>query len=439
MTTFNSAQNNQPTDNKGYVPSYYSATANDTPELPPLAGDITADVCIIGGGYTGLSAALHLAQSGKHVVLLEAEKMGWGASGRNGGHVGTGQRVGQQTLEKKLGNDKAHQLWDLGLEAANLVRELITTHNIDCDLKEGILHVAAKPGDVDYLKEETDHLRSRYGYDQVSFIEKADVDQMVGTDKFHAGMLDHGSMHLHPLNYALGLARAALNAGAQLHENSRVVDYENKGNHVEVRTAQGTVTAKNLVLGCNGYLEKLSPNIASKIIPINNFVLATEPLTEAQAKELIRDDVALQDSLYVINYWKLSGDNRLVFGGGENYTKRFPRDLKSFVRKYMLRVYPQLENTRIDYAWGGTLAITMNRLPHFGTIDNNIFFAQGYSGHGIPTATFAGKLLAEAICGNPERFNLMANLPTPGFPGGTLLRWPGQVAGMLYYSLMDKL
>lgn len=439
MTTQRSNGQHTIDQRDGYVPSYYSATATPLPPQPALTSDVSADVCIIGGGYTGLSAALHLAQSGKQVVLLEAEKIGWGASGRNGGHVGTGQRVGQQTLEKKLGHDKAHQLWDLGLEAANLVRELIDTHQIQCDLKEGILHVAAKPGDVDYLKEETDHLRDRYGYDQISFIEKADVDQMVGTEKFHAGMLDKGSMHLHPLNYALGLAKAAINAGAQLHEDSRVLDYENKGSHVEVRTAQATVTAKQLVLGCNGYLEKLSPPIASKIIPINNFVLATEPLSDELARSLIRDDVGLQDSLYVINYWKLSGDNRLVFGGGENYTKRFPRDLKAFVRRYMLRVYPQLQDTRIDYAWGGTLAITMNRLPHFGTIDNNIYFAQGYSGHGIPTATFAGKLMAEAIFGDSERFDLMAGLPTPGFPGGTLLRWPGQVAGMLYYSLLDKL
>lgn len=426
-----------------YVDSYYSATAAPVEEFPQLNGEIDADVCIIGAGYTGLSSALHLAEQGLSVVVLEAEKVGWGASGRNGGHVGTGQRVDQEILEKKHGIDVARRLWDFGLQAANLVRELIEKHQIDCDLKQGILHVAAKSADVAYMKQSTANLKNNYGYEQMHFVEKSGVDQMLGSNKYYAGQLDKGSMHLHPLNYALGLAKAAKKAGANICENSRVSRYTNEktetGNRVIVQTDSGRVSAKNMVLACNGYLEKLEPKVASKIMPINNFVLATEPLQEDLARSLIRDDVAVQDSLFVINYWKLSGDNRLIFGGGENYTKRFPKDIKAFVRKYMLRIYPQLESIPIDYAWGGTLAITMNRMPHFGQLTDNIYYAQGYSGHGVPTTTFAGKLIAEAICGDPERFNLMAELPTPSFPGGTFLRWPGLVVGMLYHSMLDRL
>ena len=423
----------------GYIDSYYTATATTQKGYAALSGVTETDVCIIGGGYTGLSAALHLAQQGVNVVLLEAEKVGWGASGRNGGHVGVGQRVGQKQLEERYGIDTAQKLWHLGLDAVSLVRNLIDEHQIDCDRKEGILHVAAKPGDVSYLRNETNKLRDEYSYEQIRYVDKEEANSMVGANgQYHAGQLDSGSLHLHPLNFALGLAAAAHRAGAIIHENSRVIEYQ-QGSEVNVHTDKGQVKAKHLILACNGYLGKLAPKLARKIMPINNFVLATEPLSDELARELIRDDVAVQDSLFVINYWKLSGDNRLLFGGGENYTSKFPKDIKAFVRKYMLRVYPQLENTRIDYAWGGTLAITLKRMPYFGKLDHNIYHALGYSGHGVPTATHAGKLLADTIVGNDEHFNTFTNLPTPSFPGGTLLRWPGLVAGMLYYSLMDKL
>ncbi|MCP3674448.1 MAG: FAD-binding oxidoreductase [Gammaproteobacteria bacterium] len=419
--------------------SFYAETATHVEAFSALDSDSEADVCIIGGGYTGLSAALHLAEEGQKVILLEAEKVAWGASGRNGGHVGVGQRVGQDALEKKYGKVTADQLWALGLEASNLVSDIIIKHQIPCDLKHGILHLAAKAADVDYLKQNTENLRNNYDYEQVSFIEKDEVDQMVGSAKYFAGQLDKGSMHLHPLNYAIGLAEAARKMGATIFEQSRVTSYEKNSDAVVINSNSNQIKAKKLIIACNGYLDKLEPKLAGKIMPINNFVLATEPLSDDLAKQLIRDDVAIQDSLYVINYWKLSADNRLIFGGGENYTMKFPSNIEIFVRKYMLRVYPQLESTTIDYAWGGTLAVTMNRMPHYGQLSPEVYYAQGYSGHGVPTATMAGKLLAEAITGNPERFNQLANLPSPSFPGGTLLRWPGLVAGMLYHSLKDKL
>nr|WP_010130340.1 FAD-binding oxidoreductase [Microbulbifer agarilyticus] len=422
----------------GHTDSYYAASANPTPDYPRLQGDIEADVCIIGAGYTGLSSALHLAERGYKVVVLEAERIGWGASGRNGGHVGVGQRKGQEDLEKMLGLDKAKLLWDMGVEAVQLVDSLVTKHGIQCDLKRGIMHLAAKESHDDELKSEVELLNQRYGYDQIRYADRHEVGELVGSERFYGGQIDSGSLHLHPLNYALGLADAAAAAGVQFYEHSRVTRYHG-GSPCVVSTSGGRVNAKNVVLACNGYLGNLEPRMAGRIMPINNFVLATEPLSDGLAQELIANDYALQDTLFVINYWKLSGDNRLVFGGGENYTSRFPQDIKAFVRKYMLEIYPQLEDTRIDYGWGGTLAITMNRMPSIGRLEPNVYYSQGYSGHGVPTATFAGKILSEVIAGTEERFDILSRIPTPRFPGGTLLRWPGLVAGMLYYSMMDKL
>jgi len=259
-----------------------------------------------------------------------------------------------------------------------------------------------------------------------------------GSTVFRGGLLDEGALHLHPLNYALGLAEAARRAGARMHEQSRVTGYE-EGPRIRVRTAQGSVLADQLVLACNGYLGKLEPRIAGRIMPINNFMLATEPLDAATARSINPRDLAMQDSRFVINYWKLSADRRLLFGGGENYSARFPADIRSFVRPHMLAIYPALAGTRIDYGWGGTLAITLRRMPAFGKLGRNIHYALGYSGHGIPTATLAGKLLAAAIAGHGEGFDVMARIPTPAFPGGTLLRYPGMVLGLLYYALRDRL
>ncbi|GAB3111577.1 FAD-binding oxidoreductase [Aestuariicella hydrocarbonica] len=421
-----------------HVDSYYAATAKQLQTYPRLEGEIEADVCVIGGGYTGLSAALHLAERGYNVALLEAERVGWGASGRNGGHVGVGQRLGQETLESKVGKERAKAFWDIGVEAVQTVKDLIAKHDIDCDLKSGALHVSHKASHAQDYQAEVEHLQKHYNFDQIRYVDRDEVRQLVGSENYHCGTLDTFSCHLHPLNYALGLARAAHQAGVKIYEQSRVTGYTSSANPV-VSTAEGSVKAKFVILGCNGYLGNLEPRMAGKIMPINNFVLATEPLSDDLCRELIRQDTSVADALFVINYWKLSGDNRLIFGGGENYSSRFPSDLKSFVRKYMLRVYPQLKNTAVDYAWGGTLAITLNRMPHFGRLEDNVFYAQGYSGHGVPTATMAGKLLAEAVAGTAERFDVMADYPTHTFPGGTLLRWPGLVAGMLYYSLRDKL
>lgn len=421
-----------------HVDSWYAASAGAAPSYTPLKGDTDSDVCIIGAGYTGLSSAIHLAERGYKVVVLEANRVGWGASGRNGGHVGTGQRADQSSLEKWVGRETAGSLWQLGLDAVDLVCELVETHHIDCELGVGNLHMAAKAGHAIDLEHEVNQLTRDYGYTKASYVNREELAELTSASGMHGGMLDMGARHLHPLKYAHGLARAASSLGVTIYEQSPAVTWRDNS-QLQINTPQGSVTAKALVLACNGYLGKLAPTIAGNIMPINNFVIATEPLSSEQQRAVTRDNHSLSDSLFVINYWKLSGDGRLLFGGGENYTSRFPKDIKGFVRPYMLNIYPELADVKIDYGWGGTLGITMNRMPDFGRIGSRTFYAQGFSGHGVPTATMAGKLLAAAIDGDSEKFDLMASVPTHRFPGGTLLRWPGLVAGMLYYSLLDKL
>ena len=418
--------------------SYYEASVGTYPRQPVLVGDQRADVCIIGAGYTGLSSALHLAERGYSVIVLEAEQIGFGASGRNGGHCGIGQRKDQFYLEKQFGDDIARGLWDMGLEAVETVKQLIERHQIECDLKRGIMHLAHRRRYCAELESEVDYLRQRYQFDQIDYVDESTLPDYLDSKAYFGAQLDNASLHLHPLKYARGLASAAIKAGVTIYEQSKVLNYSQVGS-VIVRTAGGQITANELILACNGYIEKLEPKINGFIMPINNFVLATEPLSEELARAVSTQDTAMQDTRFVINYWKLSADNRLIFGGGENYRRGFPSDIKGFVRQAMLKIYPQLRDTQIDYGWGGTLAITLNRMPHFGRIGSNIWHLQGYSGHGVPTATLAGKLVAEAIAGKHERFDLYANLPTRKFPGGTLLRWPGMVAGMLYFALRDRI
>lgn len=261
---------------------------------------------------------------------------------------------------------------------------------------------------------------------------------MLGTDRYHGGVLDTGCWHLHPLNYVLGLAAAAEKAGAVIHEQSRAVSLVH-GDPAVVKTAEGEVRAKFVVLACDTYLGDLDRRVDATNMPINNFMIATEPFTEAAARRLIPDDVAVADTKFVINYWRFSADHRLIFGGGETYSSKFPTDIPGFVRRYLLKIYPQLRDVRIDYGWGGTIGITLRRLPHFGRIAPNVLFAQGYSGQGVALASLAGKLIAEAVAGTAERFDVMASLPAPPFPGGRLLRYPLMVLGMLYYSLRDRL
>ena len=422
----------------GHPDSYYVASANGMVERPELDAELTADVCVIGGGFTGLSAAINLAEKGMDVVLLEAERIGFGASGRCGGLVGSGQRKDVLEMEEAFGVERSQEYWAFAEQAKQEIRDRVEKHSIPCDLQDGQLLGIHKRSYVGWAQELADALTERYAYPFCRVLDEEETREYVATENFLEGFYDPEALAVHPLNYALGIANAASEAGVRIFENSRVLGYS-KTDPALVRTAKGSVKAAHVVLACNGYLGDLEPRSAGKIMPINNFMIATEPLGKERALELINGRFGIHDTRFVVNYFRLSEDYRLLYGGGENYRPGFPRDIESFVRKYMLRMFPQLKDVKIDYSWGGTLAVTVNRLPHFGRLEPNVYFGQGYSGHGISIATFAGMVIAEAIAGVAGRFDAMARLPTYTFPGGTLLRYPGMVLGMLYFSLKDRL
>jgi gamma-glutamylputrescine oxidase len=418
--------------------SYYEASAIGRRAHPQLNGVCDADVCIVGAGYTGLSCAIHLAQRKLNVVVLEAETVGFGASGRNGGQVITGQRVDQIELERRYGEGRARALWDLALEASSLVRALIDRHAIECDATAGHLTAAVRDSHARELEAYIDHLAERYRYAEARFVTAREMPSLVATRNYKGGMYDAGGFHLHPLNYALGLARAASDNGARIFENSRV-DRVVPGAKIHVETPAGTVSARFAVYACNGYLGDLNGELARTILPISNYIAATEPLGDARAKALIPSGTAVADTKFVLDYYRLSADGRLLFGGGETYGGGDVKDAAPIVRPHILRVFPQLGDVRIDYAWGGRLAITWPRLPHVGRLAPNLYFAQGYSGQGVAIATLVGKLIAEAIAGQAQRFDVYEGLNVPPLPGGALLRKPLLTLALTWYALRDRL
>ena len=420
-----------------YPPSYYAEHATQLEKFPCLNSEIRADVCVVGGGFTGLSTALHLAQSGYKVAILEAQRIGFGASGRNGGQVSGGQRMDQEGLEAILGDEHAKELWDISQQSVDLVRYLSSDME-DCGVVDGIIHTAHRKR---YVKEEhayTDHLREKYGYDKIQNLSLEETHHLVNSPAYFGGTLDMGAGHIDPLRYALGLARKCINLGVEIYEQSKVINVKS-GDTAKIKTQNGSISAKFVVLACNGYLGRLNSRVAARVMPINNFIIATEPMSEDAQEALIKNNHAVADSKFVVNYFRFSPDRRLLFGGSESYGYKFPRDIAAAVRKPMLEIYPQLKNTRIDYAWGGTLGITMNRMPHFERIDGNILSASGYSGHGVAMATMGGKMAADAIRGQAEQFDFMASVPTPRFPGGAMLRSPLLVLAMLWFSMRDRL
>lgn len=425
-------------DRKGEYPdSWYAATAIPMERFAALEGDVKADVCVVGGGYTGLSAALHLAEAGMSVVLLEAQRVGFGASGRNGGQLGSGQRMDQEGLEALMGGPEAQKLWQLGEDAKDLVKSLIARHGQDCHLKPGVAWTAFSEKEAAELHDYGRHLQDQYGYSSIELLDKDACWAVCPSPAYKGGILDHGAAHLHPLNYAFSLARAAAAAGAGIFEGSEVLDIQ-EGAKLRIRTAGGSVTADHLILACNGYLGGLNGQVAARVMPINNFVVATEPLGEDAARVLTRD-VAVADTKFVVNYFRLSHDKRLLFGGGESYGYHFPSDISATVRKPMTGIFPHLKDVQIDYAWGGTLGITMKRMPYLARLAPNVLTASGYSGHGVGTATHAGQLMAQAIQGQAEGFNTMARVPAPRFPGGPRMRSPLLVLAMTWFALRDRL
>ncbi len=420
-----------------FPPSYYAASAGQAVERAPLMGEIRADVCIVGGGFTGLSAALRLAELGYGVALLEAHRVGWGASGRNGGQLGSGQRREQSELEAAHGMNLAKDLWAIAESSKRLVKDLIARHDIDCGLKPGIIHANHRARYDAEAQELVAHMAQHYDY-PLRYLPPDELRGFVNSPRYSAGVLDMDSAHLHPLKFARGLARAAQAAGVRIFEMSEVQKIE-PGDPAVVSSKTGRVTADAVVLGCNGYLDGLSMPVARHVMPINNFIIATEPLEAAQAEAILSQDYAVADSKFVVNYFRLSEDKRLLFGGRESYGYRYPRDIKSFVRKAMVDIFPQTENLKIDYGWGGTLAITMNRMPYLHRPAGNIYNASGYSGHGVGMATMSGRIVADAIDGRPQEFETMSKVSGSAFPGGSKLRQPILVAAMLWYSLMDRI
>lgn len=420
-----------------YPPSYYAASANPFARQPMLEGDIQADLVVVGGGYTGLSTALHAAEAGLSVVLLEARRIGWGASGRNGGQMIPGLRWSAAELVAALGESRARDLLLLANSAAGKVRDRIARHGIACDLRQGHFLAAAKPRHLDDMKAELDLLDKLVGYPDGRIVEREGVGEYVASRDYHGGFYDAGGGHLHPLNYALGLADAALAAGASVFEDSPVTVLE-PGPQVVVRTAGGSVTAARVVLATDTEIGELHAAQGRMTMPVVNYNVATAPLGEERARALLPANAAVADSRFVLNYYRLSADHRLIFGGGEKYSPAPPADVAAFVRPYIESVFPQLAGVPIDYAWGGQVGVSRNRLPRLGR-EHNAFYAHGWSGHGVLLTTLAGELIVRAIRGDTADFDRFASLPGKPFPGGTLLRHPLYVLGMLWFALKDRL
>ena len=422
-----------------HTASYYAASSLPQPDHPVLQGEHVADVCVVGGGFSGLNTALELADRGMSVVVLEAHKIGWGASGRNGGQLIRGVGHGLEQFEGIIGKDGVRQMKLMGLEAVEIVRQRVERFNIPCDLTWGYCDLANKPRDLEGFAEEAEALRGLGYRHELRLLQANEVRSVVGSDRYVGGLVDMGSGHLHPLNLALGEAAAAAQLGVRLFEHSAVtrIDY---GPEVRVHTAQGTVRAKSLVLGCNAYLKDLNPQLSGKVLPAGSYIIATEPLSEAQAHALLPQNMAVCDQRVALDYYRLSADRRLLFGGACHYSGRDPQDIGAYMRPKMLDVFPHLANVKIDYQWGGMIGIGANRLPQIGRLPDqpNVYYAQAYSGHGVNATHLAGKLLAEAISGqHSDGFDLFAQVPHITFPGGKYLRSPLLALGMLWHRLKE--
>ena len=415
--------------------SYYAATARAWPVHDAIEGDHDCDVAVIGGGFTGLSAALACAERGFSVILIEAERIGFGASGRNGGQLIPGLRWSASELEAEFGRDRADALFDLCWRD-NRVKARIAQHGIDCDLKAGHLEAAWSPRDFDAMQREAEHLARRFGYEG-ELVEKADMAAHIASPLYHGGIYDPRGGHFHPLNYAIGLAKAAEAAGVRIQENDRVRLIDRScDDPLELITERTIIGARYVIDATDSWIGDVEPDLGRYTVPIMNYNIATAPLANADA--LLPGDAAVADSRFVLNYFRLSADKRLIFGGGERYSQTPPRDIAAFVRPFMAGVFPQIADTPIDYGWGGAVAVTRSRLPHIGR-RGNIFFAHGFSGHGALVTTLAGELIAEALAGTAERFDVLADLPSHPFPGGKWLRRPLATLGLLWYAMRDRL
>lgn len=422
---------------EAHAPSWYADSVPGIPLRAPLAGDLNADVCVLGAGYTGLSAALTLAERGYRVVLLEAHRVGWGASGRNGGQAIVGYGCEVDTLEHLVGAEDARALFAFSRDGMRLLRDRIARHRIDCDWRDGHASVPIKPRQERMLRAGLIDLAQRYDY-PLEWWDRAQLRTQLDSPRYRGAMFDPHSGHLHPLAYAQGLARAAEGAGAVIHEQSPVLQLI-RGARPQLRTAHGTVTADHVVIAGNAWLEGIAPELESRIMPVGTYIGASTVLGQARAQSLIRNDMAVADVSWALDYFRLSRDHRLLFGGQASYSALPPPGLRGVMTRRMRAVFPQLADVELEYVWGGYVDITRNRAPHWGRLTPNVYFAQGFSGHGVAAAGLAGQVLAEAIAGQAERLDVFERIPHRPFPGGRMLRTPLLVAAMSWYKLRDAL
>ncbi len=420
-----------------HTDSYYAHSVGAGSDYPQLNDHIECDVCVVGAGFSGLSSALHLAEKGFKVVVLEGSKVGFGATGRNGGQIVNSYSRDVDVIESRYPPEQAKALCNMIFEGGDIIRGLVDKYQIDCDLKHGGLFTALNNKQLKGLAEHKAGWE-RYGNDQLTMLSQDELEQLVGTRAYVGGLLDMRGGHIHPLKLALGEAAAFVSLGGQIFEQSAVTEIQ-KGTNPVAHTANGSVKAKYLVLAGNAYLGGLAPNISNKAIPCGTQVITTEPLSEQQLAEILPSDYCVEDCNYLLDYFRLTADKRLLFGGGVVYGARDPDNVEALIRPKMEKVFPQLKGIGIDYAWTGNFLLTYSRMPQFGSFDDNIYYLQGYSGHGVTCTHLAGKLLAEALTGHAERFDAFASLKHPTFPGGRHFQIPFTAIGAAYYNLRDKL
>lgn len=422
--------------NIAYPPSYYAASANPAPARPALREDTEADVCVVGAGYTGLSSALFLLEQGFSVVVLEAARVGFGATGRNGGQIVNSYSRDIDVIERSVGQQQARLFGEMAFEGGRIIRERVARYNIDCDLKDGGVFAALSAKQMGHL-EAQQRLWERYGNKQLELLDQRRIREVAGTDQYVGGLLDMSGGHIHPLNLALGEAAAVESLGGRIFEQSGATRID-RGTNPVVHTAQGKVRAKFVIVAGNAYLGNLIPELAAKSMPCGTQVIATEPLSGDLAASLLPQDYCVEDCNYLLDYYRLSADKRLIFGGGVVYGARDPANIESIIRPKLLKVFPQLKQVKIDYAWTGNFLLTLSRLPQVGRLGDTVYYSQGCSGHGVTYTHLAGKIIAEALRGQAERFDAFAGLPHYPFPGGRALGAPLTALAAWYYSLRDK-